>query len=199
MAKDGKPLPAKEDAEEQKKLEKEMGKRARESESDRRKREQELKERRESQKKFMEDVAEAYEFKLLGVEAVDGHESWVIEAEPKTDYKPKSRLGGIPARVRGKLWITQKDYRWVKVEAEVVDTISIGWMLLRLHKGTQMTFEQRRVNNELWMPSHAWVRGGARVALVKNFRVESETWWENYRKFQAESRVVDFEKGAGVP
>ncbi|MBM3813204.1 MAG: hypothetical protein FJW20_16390 [Acidimicrobiia bacterium] len=193
VARDGKPLPAKEESEEQKKMDKELGKRSRESEADRRKREKELRERLEDQKKFIREIADAFEFKLLGTEGVDGHDSWVIEAEPKRGFKPVSRRGGILARVRGKLWITRKDYRWVKLEADVIDTISFGWMLLRLHKGTRMTFEQRRVGEELWMPSHAWIRGGARVALVKNFRIESETWWENYRKFQTDSRVVGFE------
>jgi hypothetical protein len=53
-----------------------------------------------------------------------------------------------------------------------------------------MTFEQRRVHDEVWLPSHAWMRLGARVALVKKLDAEVEVLWRDYRKFQTDSRIT---------
>jgi hypothetical protein len=190
VAKDGKPLSEKEAQQEQKKFDKEMEKRSRESEKDRAgrlaKEQKELAEARE----FRKEVADAYTFQLLGEETVDGHPVWVIQADPRAGFKPRSREGKLLPKMRGKLWVTKQDYRWARIEAEVVDTVSFGWMIARLYPETRLTFEAIKVNDEIWMPGHAYVRANGRVALVKKLNMEMEARWDNYRKFQTESRVI---------
>jgi hypothetical protein len=78
----------------------------------------------------------------------------------------------------------------VKVEAEVIDTVSFGLVLARLGKGTTLTFAQSRVNDEVWLPSAATTRINARLALVKTYRAEVDVRWRDYKKFRTESRVV---------
>ena len=136
------------------------------------------------------EVADAFHFTMLGEEKVEGHDCWVLQAEPKPGYKPKSRRASILPKVRVTLSIPKVQFRWVKAEAEVMDTFAIGWMLLRVQPGTRMRFEQERVQGEIWMPHYAWIRGAARLALVKKLNVELELHWEKYRKFQTDSRVL---------
>jgi hypothetical protein len=50
-----------------------------------------------------------------------------------------------------------------------------------------------RVNDEVWLPKRIEVKASARVALVKTFRIEAETSYSNYRKFQVDSKVVPAE------
>ena len=64
------------------------------------------------------------------------------------------------ADLRGKIWIDQKNYGWVKVEAEAIDTISWGFFVLRIHKGSRIAFEQTRVNDEIWLPKRVAVNAG---------------------------------------
>ncbi len=93
-------------------------------------------------------------------------------------------------KFRGKLWIDKADYQWVKTEAEVIDSISFGWFVARLQQGARLEVRMTRVNGEAWLPQRIEARGSARLLLVRNLRVEVETSFSNYRKFQADSRIV---------
>jgi hypothetical protein len=46
------------------------------------------------------------------------------------------------------------------------------------------------VNDEVWLPKREVVSGAARLGLVKKLAGEEETTWNNYRKFQVDSKVV---------
>jgi hypothetical protein len=86
IAKDDKPLSAKEAAKEDEKIQKIIDKRKDESEVNRKKRgEKELKDR-EEERAFVREVADAYNFKLVGAEGVAGRNAWVIEGEPRPGF-----------------------------------------------------------------------------------------------------------------
>ena len=93
-------------------------------------------------------------------------------------------------KIKGKLWIDQADYQWARVEADVIDTISFGWIVARLAKGARIELEQTRVNDEVWLPSRIRAVASARVGLVKRFNIDSETTYSKFRKFQSDSRIV---------
>jgi hypothetical protein len=48
-----------------------------------------------------------------------------------------------------------------------------------------------RVNDEVWLPKTVNVRANAKVALMKTFRIDMELAYSNYRKFRAESQIID--------
>ena len=79
---------------------------------------------------------------------------------------------------------------WIKVDIESLDTISFGGFLFRLAKGSHVTIENARVNNEIWMPKRAAIKGSARIALVKVMRGEMIFTFSDYKKFQTDSRVL---------
>ena len=190
IEKDGRPLAARQDSEEQSKIDREMAKRSRESESDRRKhREKEDKELKEEQA-FRREIADAFQFTTLPAESIGGMPCHVIEAWPEPGFKPRTRDGQALSKMKGRLWISRDGLRWVKVETETIDTISLGWFLLRVAKGTRFLMEAGRVGGEVWMPSHFHVRGDARVAGLKRFNMEVDVAWSEFRKFTTESRVV---------
>ena len=92
--------------------------------------------------------------------------------------------------MRAKVWVDKSEYQWVKAEAEVLDTISMGLALFRLAPGGTIRFEQTRVNDEVWLPAHVLIRADARVAYVKKIRAEIEVNYTNYKKFQSDSKIV---------
>ena len=47
-----------------------------------------------------------------------------------------------------------------------------------------------RVNDEVWLPKRIEAKASARLALVKKYRIESETKFSDYKRFQVDSRVV---------
>lgn len=199
IAKDGKPLAADKERKEQEKLDKEAARRKRQTEKDPDKLVRELNKQMEEQKKMIQEVADAFHLSILGEEKVDGYDSWVIQAEPRPDYRPRSRSARQLPHFRGKLWISKDQYRWVKIEAEVVKTLSVGLMLARLQPGTQLALEQQRVQDELWMPRLVRVHANGRAALVVKFNVEVISTYRDYRKFQSDSRISDAREVSTVP
>jgi hypothetical protein len=150
----------------------------------------EARRRIERQHAPIREIPAAFDFRLLREEKYEGQDVWVIEATPKKGYKPISRVTSFFPKVRGTLWIAKSDYSWVKSEAESIDTISFAAIIARVAKGAAIRIEQTRVNGEVWLPKRIDVSATARLALVKVWRGRLETTYSNYRKFQAQSRLV---------
>jgi hypothetical protein len=190
IARNDKPLSEKEAQKEQEKMDKELARRQNLSASERAK----LEKRRLENRRFLREIPDAFTFRLIGEEKVSGKPAWVIEADPKPGFHAKDMRARILSKLRGKLWIDKGEYQWVRAEAQVLDTISLGMALLRIAPGGSIVFEQTRVNDEVWLPAHAQIRADARVAYLKKMHGEIELNYSNYRKFQTDSRVVAVEQ-----
>lgn len=186
VARNDKPLSAKDAANQERKLDQELAKRRRESAAEKARLE---KERREDQK-YLREFTEAFNFKILGEEPVSGKPAWVLSVEPKPGYKPRQSEAKVFTKVRGKIWIDKNEFHWVKAEGQAIDTLSFGLFLFRIAPGATLSFEQTRVNGEVWLPSHINVRADARLALLKKMRAEIDITYKDYRKFQADSKIV---------
>jgi hypothetical protein len=190
IEKDDKPLNAKDERKEQEKVDKFIAKRKNQSEPERKKRlDKQEKERRED-RAFALDVVNAYDFRIAGEDQVAGRDVYVIDATPRQDFHPTQPHADVLPKLKGRVWIDKNDYGWAKIQVETVDTISWGLFLVRIRKGSQITLEQTRVNNEIWLPSKLLVTGGARVALLMNANVDLESDYSKYKKFSTGSRVL---------
>jgi len=187
---DDKPLSQAEEKKEGEKLDKFLAKRKNENEKEREKRLAKDKQRREEARAFLREIANAYDFTLLGEEKIEEAETYVIGATPRKDFHPTQPHGEVLSKVKGKLWIEKKNYNWVKAEAESIDTISFGLFILRIHKGAQLSFQQLHLNDEVWLMQRFHVSGGARVALFRNEGMDQEDTFSNYRKFAASTRIL---------
>ena len=187
VARDDKPLPAREARREQAKLDKELAKRQHESAAEQARY---LKERTE-QRAFIREIPDAFTFRLVKTDTVSNQPAWVIEARPKPGYRASHSQAKDFAKVRATIWIEQATYHWVKVDSDVLSTISVGFGLLRVAPGSSMHFEQTRVNDEIWLPSSMLVRFEARLALLKVLRGEYDIRYSDYHKFQSDSKIVE--------
>ena len=133
-----KPLSPKEATKEQEKLDKEIEQRKRETSEEKAKIEKE----RRQQRKFLDEIPEEFNFQLLGVEDVSGKPAWVITADPKPSYHPKELGAKLISKMRGKIWVDQSEYQWVRIEAQAVGTLSYGFGMLKINPGATVTFEQ---------------------------------------------------------
>lgn len=190
IQKDDKPLSEKDEKKEEEKIDKFIAKRKNESEGDRQKRMAREKKEREENRAFLRDVANAYDFRIAGEEAVDGRPAWVLEATPRKDFHPTQPHADILPKIKGKIWIDKQEYYWVKAEAEATDTISFGWFLARVHKGSHFSFEQRRLNNEVWLLKRFYLNAGMRLFLFKNEGIEQEDIFSNYKKFTTGTKIL---------
>jgi hypothetical protein len=186
IARNDHPLSEKDAAKEQRKLDNEVEKRKRQSSVEKTK----LDKERLEEQKYLREFTEAFNFKIIGEEAVSGKPAWVISVEPRPGYKPKEADAKMFTKLKGKVWITKGDFHWVKAEGEAIDTLSFGFFLFRVAPGAKVAFEQTSVNGEVWLPSHISVRAEARIALLKKMRAEIDITYREYRKFQADSKIV---------
>jgi hypothetical protein len=199
IEKDGKPLDAKDAAKEEEKIQKIIDKRKNESEAERKKREEKEAKDREDGRKFVKEIADAYNFKLLGTELVDGREAWMIEGEPRPGFQPHMKFADKLPKFHGRVWIDKADLQMSKLDVEALDTISFGLVLARLHKGTRFMMEQTRVNDEVWLPRHVTFKFDARVALFKGYKMDGEQTFSDYKKFGASSKIVGFSGNLSEP
>ena len=190
MAKNDKPLSADETKKEEERIQKITDKRKNESDSDRRKRLEKEEKNREESRKFVLDVADAYNFRLVGTDLLDGRETWVLDADPRPGYEPKSREAKMLPKLKGRIWIDKAEMQWKKFDVTTTDTISFGLFLARVHKGSRIVVETTRVNEEVWLPKHLTVHVDVRVALLKNFNEDLEQTYRDYKKFRTETKFT---------
>jgi hypothetical protein len=190
IEKNDKPLSQEDAAKEEKKIQKIVDKRKNESEGERRKRAEREEKEREDNRKFVTEVADAYNFKLVGPEWIGGREAWVIDAEPRPGFVPHTKDAKFLVKFHGRVWIDKADLQLAKMDVECLDTISFGLFLARFHKGSRLMLEQTRVNDEVWLPAHFAAKVDVRLGLVKNFDVNLEQTFRDYKKFQSSSRVI---------
>ncbi len=193
VAHNDQPLTAKEAAKDEQRIQKLVDKWSHETEEQRQKRlAQEAKER-EQDRAFVREVAQAYDFRMEAPETLNGRETFVIDAQPRPGYVPQTKEGKYLPKFRFRVWIDKAEYQWVKLDAEVIDTVSWGLFLARLHPGSHVVVEQTRVNDEVWLPLRLQVKVDARLALLKRFDMEIDTTFRNYQKFRSDTRILSAE------
>jgi hypothetical protein len=190
IEKDDKPLDGKEAAKEDEKIQKIIDKRKNESEEDRKKREQKQEKAREDDRKFVTEVSDAYNFKLVGTEQVGGREAWVIDGEPRPGFEPHMKESKFLSKFHGRVWIDKGDLQLAKMDIEAIDTVSLGWVLARIHKGTRVMLEQTRVNDEVWLPRHVAFKLDARIALLKGYKIDGDQTYRDYKKYRTSAKIV---------
>jgi Skp family chaperone for outer membrane proteins len=190
LSKDDKPLSEKDTRKEEEKIQKLIEKRKNESAEDRKKREEREEKDREEGRKFVTEVADAYNFRLAGIESLEGRATYVIDAEPLPGYKPHMKEAKLLTKIRGRMWIDKDESQLTKFDIQCIDTISYGLFLARIHKGTRIVYQQTRVNDEVWLPQQVALKLDARVALLKEFNIDDNVTYHDYKKFRADTRIV---------
>jgi hypothetical protein len=190
IAKDDKPLSEKDAAKEEERIRKLTDKRKNENEEQRQKRLQSEEKDRQDARKFVSEIADAYNFRLVDTENLDGREAYAIDAEPRPEFEPHSKEAKVLPKFRFRVWIDRAESQWVKLDAECIDTVSVGWFLARIHKGSRLLVDQTRVNDEVWLPRHVALKVDVRFALLKNFNLAADVTYRDYKKFRTDTKIV---------
>ena len=197
IAKNDKPLSTKDAAKEEERIQKIMDQRAHESAAERKKRlaKKEKEKDREGGRRFESEIADAYNFRLAGIEQRNGRDARVVDADPRPGYQPHLKDAKYPPKFRFRAWIDKAETQLVKLNAESIDTVSWGLFLARLHKRSTFVYQPTRVNDEVWLPKHLAVKLDARVALLKNFNMDMDITYRDYKKLRTDAKIVGGECG----
>jgi len=144
-------------------------------------------ERRESQQ-AVDDALRVFDIRMLGRETLSGYQTIVLSFTPRKGARPQTSDGKMMRHFAGKAWVSESEYEVVRLEAEAIETASFGLGLLaRVHKGSKVAYERRKVNGEQWLPARATYSGSARVMLVKVMRIGGTLEFSDYRKFSVQT------------
>ncbi len=189
-AKDDKPLDGKDAAKEEEKIQKVIDKHKNESDVDRRKEEEKKAKEIEQNRQFEKEVADAYDFTLVGMEPIGGRDNYVVKAVPRPGFHPHLKDANMLPKFRFQAWIDQDELQWTKLDIEAIDTVSFGLFLARIHKGTRIVVEQTRVNDEVWLPRHVSGKLDARIALLKELALNFDVTYGDYKKFRTDTKIL---------
>jgi hypothetical protein len=109
------------------------------------------------------------------------------------DPKAKTRNRGeeVIRDLVGTAWVDEQDKVLVKAQGHFLNNFKVGaGMVVNIQKGTNFSMEQRKVNDEVWLPAVIEGQGAARVLLVLNFNGSIRAVESDYRKFKATSTIV---------
>lgn len=152
--------------------------------------------RRERFRKPLREIPDAFVFSFAGEDTVYSRPCYVVEASPRPGYEPVDRYSKLFTQVKGRLWIDKQTGRWTKLEAELLDTVTFGWILVRIHGGARVRMAQRLVDGDAWLPSELWYRVSLRIGLVSLRHQESETVYDGYTR--GEPRLPSSSPGASA-
>jgi len=200
VKKDGKPLSAEEQKKENERTHKrieELQKREAKKEAKEEKAKEEGKSK-DSDDPGIEVFLRACQFVNPRRERFRGQDVLVFDFEPNPEFKPHKLVEKVVQKLAGVVWIDEKALDVARLEAYFISDVKLaGGLLASLQKGTSFVFEQAFINNEVWLPTYEEAHLGARVLLVKGFKVSEVTHYSDYKRFNVETlSTIGKPKGA---
>lgn len=149
----------------------------------------------EEQKKSRDDLLfhyfeEVFDIAITHRQTIDGHPSVLIAMQPKHRAKTKDDLLKMLQHVAIRGWITEPDHQLVRLEADVVETISLGLgFLAKFQKGSRLLLERRTISPGLWAVTKVDATLNARILLLKGLRERQVSEYSDFKKFTVETTL----------
>jgi hypothetical protein len=185
VAVNGKPLTSAGQSAENRKLDDEIEVRRHESTHKRMQRIAKYEAKRKHDHTLMEQLAKAFDFKLVGEQTLNAHEVYALKAMPRPGYQPPNMESQALMGMQGTLWIDKATFQWVKVQARVMHPVSIEGFLAQVEPGTHFELEKAPVSADIWLPKHFSMRAHAKVLYLFQHNGQEDDTYFNYHEAQA--------------
>ncbi|WP_353063359.1 hypothetical protein RBB77_19035 [Tunturibacter psychrotolerans] len=124
----------------------------------------------------------------------NGRDTIAVDFAGDPNAKTKTRFEEVIRDMVGTAWVDEQDQTLVKAQGHFLNSFKIGGGLVaNIQKGTSFSMEQRKVNNEVWLPAMVEGQGEARTLLFFNLHGSVHGVESDYRKFKATSTIVPVE------
>src|SRR3954454_17776039 len=97
------------------------------------------------------ELTKAFDYTFGPDETIDGYECWQLYAKPKPGYKPPSARMAFLTQMEGRVWITKKHNRLIRVDALATGPVNFGWFLVRVASGAKIYMEQAHIEDDVWL------------------------------------------------
>ncbi len=134
----------------------------------------------------------------------NGRDTIVVDFAGNPKAKTRNRGEDVVRDLAGTAWIDEHDKVLVKAQGHFVNAFKIGGgLVVNIQKGTSFGFEQKKINEEVWLPAIMEGQGEARALLLFKFNGSLRAVESDYRKFRATSTILPgvskIEDGAQKP
>jgi len=119
---------------------------------------------------------------------LDGRSTILFDFTGDPHAKAHSIAEEAALRTSGTFWIDEKDRQVRRLVAQLDGNVHAGFGLFSLSKGSHLIFDQKLVNNELWLPTGATIGLVAHAIGVIGFRANIQVTDGDYRKFHADAQ-----------
>ncbi len=184
----GKHLSPAQDRDEERKLKQELRARESESVSQRKARMAKFHQDRSEERLLMNQMVNAFKFRLVGEQRVNGYDCYVLDAQPDPNYQPPVEKARVLAGMKGRLYIDKIHYHWVKVEAEVTSPVNFGLFLAKVKPGTKFELVQTPVG-DVWLPKSFSQSVNASVLGFYGLRNHEEDTYSDYHHTSLDADV----------
>lgn len=122
---------------------------------------------------------------------LNGRDTIVVDFTGDPKAKTKNRFEEVIRDLAGTAWVDEQDHVLVKAEGHFVNSFKVGGgIVANIQKGTSFSMEQKKVNNEVWLPAMVQGQGSARALLFFSFNGRVRAVESDYRKFKATSTIL---------
>jgi hypothetical protein len=88
----------------------------------------------------------------------------------------------------GTVWVDERDHEVRRVKATLDSPLRLELGLVSLSQGSTFTFDQKLINNEVWLPTGATVRIEARAAFFLGYHILVTVTDDQYQRFHTSAQ-----------
>ena len=120
-------------------------------------------------------------------EQMDGRSVIAFDFVGDPHAKTHGMAEDLSKKLSGTMWVDEKDREIRRMIAEFDDNFHLGFGLFSIGKGSTFTFDQKLVNNELWLPTGANAHVVAHAIGIIGWRGNITMTDNDYQKFHTDA------------
>jgi hypothetical protein len=122
---------------------------------------------------------------------LNGRDSIAVDYTGNPKAKTQNRMEDVMRDVAGTVWIDEEDHTIARIEGHFLNAFKVGGgLVVNVKQGTNFSFEQRKINGEVWLPVRGKGEGSVRALLFVSFNGRIQMVTSDYRKFKATATVL---------
>jgi hypothetical protein len=122
---------------------------------------------------------------------INGRDTIAVDYTGDPKAKTRNRFEDVIRDLTGTIWVDEQDRSITRIEGRFVNAFKIGGgLVVNIKKDTSFSFEQRKVNSEVWLPASVDAKGALRALLFYNINGNIRVVDSDYRKFKATSTIL---------
>lgn len=121
-------------------------------------------------------------------ETVDGRGTLAFDFAGDPHAQTHGMAEDASKKLSGTIWIDEKDREVRRLIARFDDNFHLGFGLFSVGKGSNFTFDQKLVNNELWLPTSGQAHLVAHAIGIIGYRADISVTDDQYQVFHTEAQ-----------